>query len=857
MAERQERAKSREADITACDREPIHLLGRVQNYGALVAVSPDWIVAHASANCGDLIGLSAEELIGTSLTDHIGPQAMHDLRSKMQTLSHVTTGARIFAFPLFEDDRLFDISIHSVDRFFVFEFEPRDGVAPSLRNDAIMVQALIARVQRHSSLEAMTREAARAMRALTNFDRVMVYRFGPDGDGTVIAEALAPGMEPYLGLRYPATDIPKQARELYRRNLLRIIADVDGETSPVLPEVVEGSPLLDLSMATTRAVSEVHLEYLRNMGVQASMSVSIIKQDRLWGLFACHHSAPLHVDYERRTAVELFVQLFNYELSQLEMNEELQELDRARTLQDRLMAQLLGKNDLVDSIDYLSEQLSEEIEFDGLAIYSGNEYVAQGLAPTEADFSEIARFLNTRATGAVFATDRLSRYLGGSMPGNSGVAGILALPLSRTSRDYVVLFRREIVKSVTWAGNPEKATERSGGTARLSPRKSFEAWKEIVRDSSATWTRPELRLAEAVRITLLEVMLKLSNQEGLAERRAREQQEILIDELNHRVRNILNLIRGLLAQRPDEAATVEAYREVLDARIRSLAYAHDQLTSNDWKWVPLKQLIQNEIQAFLSEREDQISVSGDDVALSPNAFTSIALVVHELVTNSVKYGALSASKGAVSVDLSMEDSNAVRLSWVETGGPPVSPPQRAGFGRTIIERSVPFELDGTADVVFDVRGLRAVFTIPAEHVERTEDVPLNRSPAEFSPAQEVRLSGEVMVLEDNLIIAMDAADMLSSLGADAVHTVGRQREALRLLDAHDISFALVDINLGRELSLTVVERCVKEGIPTALATGYGTGGEIIRRYPDIPVIRKPYSTASLQNVVDQLLGKRP
>ncbi|WP_428927394.1 HWE histidine kinase domain-containing protein [Marinibacterium sp. SX1] len=846
-------AGAQAVDLTNCDREPIHIIGQVQPFGMLMAVSADWIVAHASANIGDLLGRGPDDIIGQSMIDLMPPRTVHDLRSRLQMLTHDDAVARLFGLDVAGDGVAHDVSIHRSGRLYIFEFERSAPRTDRHGDDNEMVRALIGRIQRHDDIDRMAREAARGLKALTEFRRVMVYRFNEDDTGTVIAEALDPGQTPYLGLRFPGSDIPRQARALYARNLLRIIADVNGETVPVLPALGPSGDPLDLSLSATRAVSPIHLEYLRNMGVGASMSVSILSKGKLWGLLACHHDAPHYVDYQTRSAAELFAQLFSYELTQMEMNTELAEMDLAREMHDRLLSQMTSTPDVLDNLDTIARAVEEVVEFDGLAVYSHGRYRAMGSAPTEEEFMGLARFLNTTQVSSVFATDRITeRY-----PAGDGfverAAGLLALPISRQPRDYIVLFRREIARSVSWAGDPLKPAEPGPNGLRLTPRKSFEAWQEVVRGSSAPWRLSERRAAEALRVTLLEIVLKLSDEANLARKRSQEQQELLIAELNHRVRNILNLIQGLVSQGRGDATTIEAYSDVLNARIHSLARAHDQLTRKSWAWVPLAHLVETEARAYLSGQADRVRQTGDAIDLSPQAFTTMALVIHELMTNSAKYGALSDSTGRVELKVTLDRDGAAVLDWRERGGPPVKPPKRRGFGTTIIERSVPFELKGEASVDFRVGGLRAHFRLPATAVQRAEVTPPETpGPETTRPVAEVTLAGEALVVEDNLIIALDASDGLGLLGASAVHSAPSVVEAIEILDRRPIRFALIDVNLGEDSSLPVAEACAARGIPFAMATGYGENADLLADYPPAPVLRKPYDVDHIRALLAEL-----
>jgi len=841
-------------DLTNCEREPIHLLGNVQGYGCLVSTSSDLMINHLSANCADMLGLDPEAVVGQRLVDLLPEATVHDLRTKLQMCGAGAEVARLFSYDVLKDGTQFDVSIHISGPSCIFEFEPK--VVESDRDDLAMVQPLIARVRRAKTVEEATQEAALAMRVLSGFDRVMVYRFAPDESGEVIAEKCASDMEPYLGLRYPASDIPKQARALYKRSLLRLIADVDGDVSPLVPQQNANGDPLDLSMSVTRAVSPIHLEYLRNMGVASSMSVSILKDGELWGLFACHHRTAHYVDYERRTAIELFAQFFSYELTQL-VEAKIRDTERSsRALHDRLMVRLSSDSDLVDSFEVVAEELASIVPSDGVAVFSNGRYAAQGAAPTREEFQGLARFLNTAPMGQVFATNNLMSVYPAADAISDRVAGLLTIPISRTPRDYIVFCRREIARSVRWGGNPNKPVEVGPNGIRLTPRKSFDAWTELVRGMCEPWTNIELRAAEALRISLIEIVLKLADEANQQRRAASEKQELLIAELNHRVRNILNLIQGLVSQSKSDASNIEAYTAVLDGRIQSLARAHDQLTKQEWAAASLRNLISVEVNAFLHGQHDRLQVEGDYPLLAPQAFSTMALVVHEMVTNSVKYGALTDQSGTVRIDLDIQDDGALMIHWRERGGPPVQAPTHRGFGTTIIDRTVPFELQGTVETRFKPTGFEADIMIPTPYISadsaNTNVVDEQRDKIETDAERAV--PAEVLILEDNMIIALDASDMLTTNGAADIELSSTVDHALAVLERKSIGFALLDINLGSQTSLPVAEKLHEMGVPFVLATGYSDVESVVNAYPDAPVVKKPFTAESLMKEVWRALA---
>lgn len=831
------------ADLTECDREPIHLLGGVQGYGCLVSTSFDFLINHVSANVAELLKLDPATVVGRPLPELLPERTMHNLRANLQFVGPKTGVTRVFACDVLGNGALFDLSIHISGQSYVFEFEPRIDIAQ--RDQLALIQPLLARVKRAATALDACREATAAMQALSGFDRIMVYQFAPDGAGEVIAERHGPRMAPFLGLHYPASDIPQQARELYKRNLLRLIADVDGPVSPLVPQTgAHGAPL-DLSLSATRAVSAIHLEYLRNMGVAASMSVSILKDGELWGLIACHHQSARYVTCQRRTAIELFVQFFSYELARKIERAARHDERAARQLHDRLMISLSAGANIIDGFKTIADELFNLISCDGIAVYAEGRYVARGVAPGKAGFLELASFLNTEPTGKIVCIDRLREVLPDAAALSDQISGLMAIPISRAPRDYIVFFRCEVVRSVTWAGNPHKPVETDGG--RLTPRKSFAAWKELARGVSAPWSEREQRAGEALRLSLIEIVLKLSDEANLAQRKAAEKQELLIAELNHRVRNILNLIRSLVSQSRGEATDIASYTQVLDGRIQSLARAHDQLTRRAWSPISLLELIDTEIRAFLNGQGHRLKVSGVAPMLAPQILSTMALVVHELVTNAAKYGPLVDKSGIVSIDMRIAADGALTIAWRERGGPPVQAPTRRGFGMTIIEKTIPYELGGAVDTRYAPAGFEADIMIPARFVSLGAIQARVAKPA-AAPAAKHALPApmaHVLIVEDNMIAALDAADTLKQAGAAAAHTAANVADALALIDRYPIRFALLDVNLGDETSLAVAQRLASDGIVFVLVTGYGDGAGVLDGYPPARVISKPFTEETL------------
>ncbi|NKL33347.1 GAF domain-containing protein [Rhizobium leguminosarum bv. viciae] len=844
-------------DLTNCDREPIHQLGSVQPFGFLLAISTDWIVMRASANLVEFLDVAQSDAIGRPVVSVITPEALHAIRNKLTTLRGPDVVERIFGIALMPGQDRFDLAVHLNEGQVIIEGERcqedrRDAASLSMRS-------MMSRLDHTETLEAFFREGARQARALTGFDRVMVYRFDEGGSGEVVAEAARAGIGSFLGLHYPASDIPVQARALYLRNLFRIIADVDAVAVPILPQLDEHGQPLDLSMSVLRSVSPIHIEYLKNMGVGASLSISIVVDGRLWGLFACHHYGPRLPSAQSRSTAELFGQMFASRLESRERRLALDYETKARRIADRLLTSVADNASLLDDPAWLIEALADAIPADGIGVWINGRLALAGIGPNERGFAALVRHLNRNAAGRIYAVDRLAEAYP-DLEVDDSVAGMLAIPISRSPRDYVVLFRQELVRTVRWGGDPHKPVEYGPNGPRLTPRKSFEAWSELVRGRSLPFTEAERRVAETIRVTLIEVVLRLTDEVSMARQVANERQELLIAELNHRVRNILSLITGIIRQSQATSVGLGDYIRQLEGRIQSLARAHDQITRDHWAPASLRQLLLAETAAYLGKNAQRIQMSGKDVLLEPQAFSTAALVFHELMTNSAKYGSLSGT-GSVQLGWHRDDEGNLRIGWREKDGPPVVEPKRHGFGSTIIRRSIPYDLGGKAEIRYVKDGLEADFCIPARHVVGPASEPSKPAPVGAADrktiADDQPLAGlNVLLVENNLIIAIDGEDILRRLGAD-VATAPSVTEAMEILAGQSFDLALLDVNLGDETSFGIADRLAVDGVPYVFATGYGEGIAQANSHSDAPVLQKPYTMEGVTDILARVpLPKR-
>ena len=829
------------ADLSACERERIHVPGAIQPYGSLILCElPTWTISAVSANAGSLFGRASEDLLDQTLDAIMPDKAVHDLRNVLQS-SMVSAGAeRLLDVLIDEGSERYDLTVHISASNVVVEIVPREGANTLTTDPVVLVKSMIGQLKRATTLERFLQLAAHQVRAVTGFDRVMVYKFLPDASGQVMAEALRTGLPPFLGLRYPASDIPAQARALYKRQWLRLIPDVN-----YTPEALIGRPTSsvepDLSLASLRSVSPVHLEYLRNMGSHATLTISLMAGEALWGLIACHHAAPRRISTSICAAVELFGQIFSQQVEAKEQARELQHAAQLRAAHERLIAGMSPEESIFDDPGRFEDLVKAMIPCDGFGVWSEKGFKGVGTTPPLEALPDLLRHLGDRGPQERYATASLSQELPSALDYVSDVSGVLAIPFSRTPREYLLFFRKEAIETVRWGGDPKKPVTIEGGTARISPRKKFDAWREIVRGQSLPWRTAELDIADRLRSSLIEVILRRADLENRERREAHERQAFLVAELNHRVKNILALIRSLVRQSRQNAISMEGFSLDLEQRIRALALAHDQLTQTGWHRAPLRRLLEAEARAW-THSSDRVSLSGPGIMVDARAYQALALVFHEMMTNAAKYGALSQGSGRLDVTWAHDPGGDLRIDWRERGGPSVSPPERRGFGTVVIERTIPFELRGEARVEYLPEGVHGRFTIPAVHIGDAPPEPEATGVVPTPVALNVR---RLLLVEDSLMIALDAQAMLADEGLD-VEVAGTISDGLRLLAVDSFDAAVLDVNLSGETSFRVADELIARGLPFVFATGYGESIVIPDRFHAVPVVSKPYDSVALR-----------
>ena len=642
--------------IATCEREPIHIPGSIQPHGVLFTLAqPELIVLQSSANTAALLGIDPEQVIGRSVEFLLNAEFWNQFVSG---LSHVDLDGN----PLYlctvtsrHNLRAFHAIAHRHDGVLFLELEPTDPTQNISFHDLYpLVRSFMGQLRTISSTGKLAQIAAGEVRRLTGFGRVLVYRFDANWDGHVIAESREESYQSFLDLWFPASDIPKQARDLYTSNRIRLIADASYRPVPVLPaENPQTGRPLDMSYSTLRSVSPVHLEYLRNMGVGSSMSISLITDEsRLWGLIACHDRDKRMLPFDVRTACELLGQSLSIQIEVAEQRDAYERRLQLQTSTTRLLGVMAQRDSFVDALVAEPVELLSFADASGAAVVFAGKCNRVGDCPGEYDIWHLVDWLVSEGRQELFCTNCLSREIPDGERYRRSASGLLAISISKLHRAYVLWFRPERVDTVHWAGDPHKAVD--SGVQRLHPRHSFEAWKETVRQRSLPWHATELEAAGDLRNAIIGVVLRKA--EELAElsaelQRSNQELEAFSYSVSHDLRAPFRHILGY-AELLKESPTIhleqndERYLEVIMKSAQFAGSLVDSLLHFSRVGRAKLNLQQIDMNQLVEEvRKDLDSEIGDrriawEIAPLPQVLGDVILlrvVFQNILQNAVKY----------------------------------------------------------------------------------------------------------------------------------------------------------------------------------------------------------------------------
>ena len=836
--------------VNQCDKEPIHLLGRIQRHGFMIIVDKAGVVTHLSENLDRFANVAANKLFGSILWELLDRKLVHAIRGAHSQAMILGKAIYLHSVSIPHSESKYDLCVHQSGEHLILEFEKLE----SWGKYEGVITALMAQISMFSELEDLYQGLVESVRTATGYDRVMLYQFLSDGSGEVIAESTLSEMSPFLGLRYPASDIPRQARQLYKKNLIRTISDVNGETFRIIGKNVEKTVSVDLSFSRLRAVSEVHIQYLKNMKVGASMSISLIVEGELWGLIACHHNTEKVIPTRLISQLELFAEMFSLELSRRLVNERISVSEKANATFTRVLSNLSLGNSLNNAIVEQLSLLKTLIDIDGIGCIFSSEYTKSGAAFSYQKIKRLTSILAELPDEEIHQFDNLTDI--DSELADQNVAGVLALKISSQPMDYIFLFRSSVVQQVHWAGNPSKRVEMKEGQKILTPRVSFEKWVEKNESTSIPWTTLDIERAKSIRLGVMELTIRHLHEKEQLQREAKKRLELLIGELNHRVRNILNLVSAIIGQTSQNKKDIDEFVLSLSSRISALALGHDQLTHASYNSVRFKELLNNELKAYMI-KESSFKIEGPDIRILPYAVTPVVLVFHEMITNAAKYGALSATcnEGRVSITWELNQMGCT-IKWEEFGGPPLHGLGEEGFGMTVIKSVIPHELKGKSSLSVKITGLNAEFLIPSKFIElgaqglEQREAPNNKAPQTVLSKRAERLLTSAFIVEDNLLISLDLKKHLKKLGIGKIDIFGDISSARAALAKEKPSMMFLDVHLGNENTFQLGIEIQKLSIPFLFITGYGAAIELPSELLHVDILTKPVDTKLLKRSIE-------
>ena len=703
-----------ELSTVACDRETIHIPGSIQPYGLMLIVEAETMKIVAGAGSiedyfgNDWQGIDAGKLLDLNLTD-IWPTISSGQLTSLGCVEVKTHRLNAVAY--------------RTGVFVVIELELRvreDDIDFSYVYD---LDIAATEFERSTTLGDLCSSAAHKFREMTGYSRVMVYKFLDDDSGVVISESRDDQFPSLLNHHFPASDIPKQARALYVRNRVRVIADVNYEPAVIRP-AKSGVETLDLSGSTLRSVSPIHIQYLRNMGVAASASISIVRDGILWGLIACHNPIPKHISRSVQVATQALASSLSRQIKGKKDAELYRERLRLRSQEDAVMSRLGSDKSLTTFFEQSGRELAKLVCATGFAAAQGNDLYVFGKVPDKIDIRGLADHVRVPAALQPFATHSLSSEFQQAAVYTDLASGLLAVTMSTEVPTILLWFRAEHIELIKWAGDPHKEMPADGSP--LSPRTSFAEWTEQVKGQSKPWTLAEIEASTRIVRLMLEHRnnhrMRELNRELATTLKENEtlmrQKDYLLKEVNHRVQNSLQLVSAFLRLQSRSANDSESKLHLDEAqkRLAAVALVHRRLHQDESiEVIDLSRYLEDlclELKSTMDDGwADQIEVNLGPILVATDRAVNIGLILTELIINANKY-AYGGRPGPLSVDLQQHRSS-LRLIVSDrgTGKSTDTSSSRGGFGSRMLSAIVD-RLGGHIDEEDNRPGLRTIVTAP-------------------------------------------------------------------------------------------------------------------------------------------------
>lgn len=676
-------------DLTSCDREPIRVPSSIQPHGMLLVLeSRELRIVQWSANAPNLLGYEDQTLDRKRLTDILPAEHGRSLELKLAKApqnSHALF-LQTISITHHQEELTFHAVAHRNEAGVILEFERADedlSFADASSELHRLLDDYSLRAEEVTDTESLCHETARSIRQLTGFDRVLVYQFDDDWNGLVVGEDNNGRLPIYMNHRFPASDIPAQARELYRLNRVRIIPDSRYAPVSLVPMVNPTTGhALDMSFSTLRSVSPIHIEYMKNMETAASMSVSILRNGKLWGLISCHHREPKMIAVSMRTTCDLIARAFALRLSALEHANLYERRIAVRFMYSKLLADMADRGDFAAALAENPEHLLAFAEAEGAAIVTVEECRLVGKTPSEEDVRQIAKWLFATTRSEIYHTESIVEQNPEFGPLAQVASGILAVSVSKLHPSYLIWFRPEVVRNVKWSGDPHKPVTVTREYTQLHPRKSFETWKQTVRNRSLPWDQSAIECSVDLRNAIVGIVLKKAEELGLLNAelvRSNKELEAFSYSVSHDLRAPLRHIVGyaeMLRESGGDKLSKEDGR-FISVIIESSEYAGklvDKLLGYSRLGRAELQQSRIDLQILVREIKDDVMLDAGNRSIewkiSPlppiNAdLMMIRMAVRDLMANAVKY---TRNREQAVIEVGTRDEPAETVFWVKDNG---------------------------------------------------------------------------------------------------------------------------------------------------------------------------------------------
>ncbi|MCC5635339.1 GAF domain-containing protein [Nostoc sp. CHAB 5844] len=488
--------------------QPIHLSGSIQPHGLLIALNADLEIWQVSNNTENYLDKQPQELLGQPINCLLATQHIAAIKQCWEKKIGSVTTLKI-PITTINGERYFDGIAHRTTNAVILELEPRDSDDEvSFLGFYALVSEAIAQLQNTSNLEEFLHLVALEYCKITAFDRVMVYQFDEQSAGSVVAEVKREDLPPYLGLHFPATDIPEPVKQLYTQCWQRFIPDITAQPVKLISQDASATTPVDLSWSVLRSVDPCCITYHENMGVAAILVIALIKNQQLWGLISCHHQTPKYLAYEVRKICEFLGQIVSLELGHKVIHSELDYEVKLKSLQSEFVELISQADNFIDALIKPQPSLLALVSATGAAVRLDNEITLVGATPDIEQVRELINWVDSQISNRIFATNSLPKLYPKAMQFKDKASGLLLLRISQIQRYYILWFRAEVLQTINWAGNPNSAIQTNAdGSVTLCPRTSFEKWQEIVQLTSLPWKQSEIDHALALKGAIVGIVL--------------------------------------------------------------------------------------------------------------------------------------------------------------------------------------------------------------------------------------------------------------------------------------------------------------------------------------------------------------